>query len=336
MGHFQRLTERASLNGIDISMYKGLPPEMTERVLSAIERACPKDQLDELAYNAEKLRKFVDSYVLFNDPTPFRKTFKKILSGHEHPPDLRPSIMSWDLILPEDGYLGWSSESISFGTDKLRDYVEKHDPEMGRNVIYFIMAEKLLQDPDADPALAVDNIYRKLFGTAAPPFSVGCGEMTACYLIFSGLPYEESFNIAADILMTLCETPNMAYKCLLEAAAFAVTVSDGIMAGMTCYEENRCRIRYITGEEGLFIKKPTAIPADDKRRLIADVSESLKRPGTSFTKLLESGAGHDSIVMWHVMRGLRRFNDFEQGIVPDREKLQYSMEVQKYLKEIFL
>ena len=331
-GQHTLLAERAAFNGIDISRYMRYPPETIKRILQALENGCSKRKIDQLVENSESLIRYLDSHTKNDDIRDFTDDLLGSTLLPQKVPDIRSQIRKWDLILPEDSYLGWSSGSIPFTRDRIQKYVDKNEPEPGKSIPLFMWADSLLNDQTNNTILPGNEEDNSTESESAEYYGIRTAEYLSCYMTLSGLPLEVTVGLCGNTAAAMGLDNAEIYQCMLEAASIAIAVTDGVWAGRSYYDSHKSRIRYKIYETGFLKKKLIVEEITEKGKLFLHLSEAIKQKENSFDTLLQAGAGHNELVLWHSVMEYAESKKISQGIDVDREKQQYAKELFRFLE----
>lgn len=323
------IAERAALNGIDIGRYSAMPQETVWAILDAIEDGCPQRVIANLAAgNPQALQRYLDGHKQEDDIKAFADSLTDNKAGRilKAPPDLAGQIRKWDFILPDDSYLGWSSEYVRFNNEKLQRYVDEKDPLPNRDTPFILAAERLVNGEDGEFLEMADDESIRIFGEHGTGRGLKTAEYVCCYLALSDIPLRESLEFGGKAALALGVDRRGIYKCMLEAASLIKTLTDGPLAAQAFYNRHKSGVRYRIVKTGFLKKKLIAEELPDKGRLFLNIFEALKKPGNGLETLAGAGAGHAELVLWHAV-----FAQGKDGILADREKLQYADELCRYI-----
>lgn len=331
-GQHALLAERAAFNGIDISRYMGYPPEIVKKILSALENGCSKRKIDQLVESSESLIRYLDSHTTNDDIRDFTGDLLGSTLLPQKVPDIRSQIRKWDLILPEDSYLGWSSNSIPFTRDRIQKYVDKNEPEPGKSIPLFMWADSLLNNKINNTVLPENEENSSTENDVVNYYGIRTAEYLSCYMALSGQPLEVTVGLCGNTAAAMGLNNAEIYQCMLEAASIVIAITDGVWAGRSYYDSHKSRIRYKIYETGFLKKKLIVEEIVEKGKLFLNLSDAIKQKENSFDTLLQAGAGHNELVLWHSVMEYAESKKISQGIDVDREKQQYAKELFHFLE----
>lgn len=334
------LAERAALNGIDLSPFSGYPPETVKRILQALENGRSMKRMKKLAAYGKNLEEYLDSDTVKDDIPAF--TEELLASGQvpEHAPDLRSLLCKWDMILPADSCFGWSTNSIRFTKERLQHYIDENEPAPGKNTPLFLRADAILDGGNKTPRPGagrprISDIFNVEEATEepVPHYSIRDAEYLACYMVLSGHPTQRKLTACGEAAAAAGLDSAGIYKCMLEAAAVAVMVESGIRESMSYYDANKSRIRYHIHETGFFKKRMIAEEIIEKGTLFRDLATAMVKTGDPVEAILQSGAGHNGLALWHAVMEYSGDARLKSGISADREKQLYAKEIYHFLEK---
>lgn len=324
--------ERASVNGIDITRYAFLPRETVWAILDAVEDGCPQWLIDRMAdQDPPALLRYLEWHREDEDIQAFAERLAGGGKANGKLLDMREQIQVWDMILPEDSYLGWSSEYIRFSRDKLQRYIDTNEPFPGSDTPFLFAAGRIADGEIGNFLNMANEESERFFGKPGEPHGIKTAEYICCYLVLSGLPLKEGLAAGGKAAADLGLDRHGIYKCMLEAAAVAAAITDGILAAQTFYRDHETPVRYRVTETGFLKKRLITERIPDKGRLFLILSEALKKPMDALDILMSAGAGHAEIVLWCAAfaRDCRSSQELAEFV--DSEKLRYSGELYRYI-----
>lgn len=278
-----RLSERASYNCIDLTGYLHYPNDVVEQIIIAMEEGCTRNQVNQALHRGSRqeiIRELMDIRAV-PDVGFFTQKLSEAIKNTDGK-DIRETIKSLELLLPDDKTHGWSTVKSHISLQEIQKHAEE-EPEITLLFLHFLAADRLISSREAaDYSVEFNSVISSFFIGGAGNEGICLPEpdymeLLSLYYAVSGTEPGHAVEACGRTAAALRFSPRRTYHFMLETAAMAVMAQKGVTAGCAFLENNKLPARYEIRQIGLQ-KKIHATLLQDPPFLLDACTAICRRP----------------------------------------------------------